>query len=103
MSGSSTPITTSQAPTIITVQEFEEKVLRLEEISITIRAPRNAPIADYNFTRKASDTSSINEWLDTRIIPRVGNYQFDIISSDYNVSTPHGRTNLGTLRQKYSR
>ncbi|HEX7875000.1 MAG TPA: hypothetical protein VF489_00290 [Sphingobium sp.] len=87
----------------ITVREFEQKVLEKEEITIVIRGPAGALVDDYDFDRCAAAATSLSSWIETRIKPRIGEYEYDVVSPDYAVSTPHGRTKMGTLRDKYER
>ena len=82
-----------------TAIEFEKKVLELEEILIVLRTPRGALVDEYEFERKAAGNSSITDWLETRIYPRTGDNQIDVISGNY--TQPHGRTRLDTLRATY--
>ena len=83
------------------VGEFEEAVFRLEEIVIRIRAPKNAEIEDYDYQRQASGGTSVTEWLNTRIYPRLCGHSMAIV--DGNWQEPHGRTRLQTLRDSYSK
>lgn len=86
---------------MISVAEFEAKVLEKEEIVIRIRAPSNAQIGDYNYDRKAAGNSSITDWLEGRIKPLLGGYEVVVIAGDY--TSPHGRTKLDTLRASYEK
>ena len=82
-----------------TVLEFEKRVFQLEEIVIVIRATRGTMVEEYEFKRKAADNSSVTDWLETRIYPRTGENQIEVIGGNY--SQPHGRTRLDTLRATY--
>lgn len=86
---------------LISVAEFESKVLEKEEIVIKIRAPANTQVQDYNYDRKAAGNSSITDWLDGRIKPLIKNNEVAIIAGDY--APPHGRTKLDTLRKSYEK
>ena len=81
------------------VDEFEIKVLDLEEIVIRIRAPREAEVDKYDYERQASGGMSVTNWLQTRIIPRLRDYEYSIIDGRYQ--HPHGRTSLQRLRESY--
>jgi hypothetical protein len=85
----------------ITVREFEEKVMVIEEIPITIRADRGSMVDDYDYSKKCAEGTSLTDWLDTRVKPKLGAFQVDVISPEYVAATPHGRTKVGTLRDKY--
>lgn len=85
----------------MTVEEFESAVLRLEEIVIRIRAPIQTEVEPYDYIRKAGGTSSVTEWLHTRILPKVEGYSVSVL--DGYVREAHGRTRLSTLRGTYER
>lgn len=99
-------ITKTTAPTatpLISVREFERKVLELEEVSITIRAASSEQVPDYTYARKAAATMSITDWVDNRIKPNLQGLEFAVINSEYIAETPHGRTKMETLRSSYER
>lgn len=85
----------------VTVEEFESAVLRLEEVVIRIRAPIHTVVEPYDYIRKAGGTSSITEWLHTRILPKIGDLSVSVL--DGFVREAHGRTRLSTLRGTYER
>ncbi|PHR19263.1 MAG: hypothetical protein COA37_17690 [Hoeflea sp.] len=85
----------------ITVREFEEKVLAIEEIAILLRASTNELVEDYTYQKKASREASVTEWLDTRIKPLIGDIQPAVIDGEYR--QPHGRTRLERLRNSYDK
>ena len=87
----------------ITVREFEQKIREKEEVTLVVRAPSNTMVEDYDFDRKAAEGTSLSDWLENRVKPRLGGHECDVVSPDYVVSTPHGRTKIGTLRSKYER
>ena len=86
---------------LISVTEFEAKVLEKEEIVIRVRAPSNTQVSDYSYDRKAAGNSSITDWLEGRIKPLLNNNEVIVIAGDY--ATPHGRTKLDTLRSSYEK
>lgn len=86
---------------LISVAEFEAKVLEKEEIVIRVRAASNAQVNDYNYDRKAAGNSSVTDWLEGRIKPLLINYEVTVIAGDY--TSPHGRTRLDTLRSSYEK
>ena len=87
----------------VSVREFERKVRELEEVTIVIRAPSSAMVDDYDYEKKAAGTTSLTDWIDTRIKPRLGGLEFAVVNSEYVADTPHGRTKMSTLRDSYER
>ena len=85
----------------MTVFEFEQRVLELEEIEIRIRASRETDVGDYSYQRQAAGTMSVSNWLETRIRPAIDNNEISIV--DGSLREPHGRTLLSTLRASYRR
>lgn len=83
------------------VSEFEQAVLDKEEVVIRIRAPLATVVDDYNYERQASGSTSVTDWLENRILPKLKGGQVAIV--DGNGQTPHGRTKLATLRATYER
>ena len=83
------------------VDEFEKKVLDLEEIVIRIRAPGEAEVDKYDYERQASGGTSVTNWLQTRINPRLEKYEYEYSIIDGNFQHPHGRTSLQRLRESY--
>lgn len=83
------------------VSEFEQEVFDKEDIVIRIRAPHAAEVDDYDYERQASSTTSVTDWLETRILPKLKGSEVSIV--DGNGQTPHGRTKLETLRSTYER
>ncbi len=81
------------------VDEFEKKVLELEEIVIRIRAPEEFEVDDYDYERQASGGTSVTNWVQSRIIPRLRDQQYSIVDGRYQ--HPHGRTSLQRLRESY--
>lgn len=82
------------------VDAFEQAVLNLEEIVIRIRAPVGAKVGSYDYERRAAGTTSVTDWLETRILPYIGDYEVCIVDGSWR--QPHGRTKLETLRNSYS-
>lgn len=87
--------------TQITVRALEEKILLLEDVVITIRAPSTTLVGDYDYQRKAAGTMSVSDWLEGRVKPVVGSHEVAIVSGNY--TAPHGRTKLSTLRDGYEK
>jgi hypothetical protein len=70
-------------------RDLEQDVFDLDEIRIIIRAPRNADVGEYDYERKAPDKTSLNEWLQQRISPLVGDHQVTVV--DGYGAMPHGK------------
>ena len=87
----------------VTAREFERQVLEIEEVSIVLRCDPETPVDSYDYVRKAAGSTTISEFLQTRIIPRLGDIKYEIISSDSVPATPHGRTKLDTHRESFKR
>ena len=85
----------------MTVLEFEQRVLDLEEIVIRVRASGKEEVDDYVYQRQAADSIRVSTWLHTRILPSIRNFDVSIV--DGNLHEPHGRTLLSTLRASYER
>lgn len=84
------------------IKELEDSVYDLDEVRIVVRGPRATEVGDYNYERKASDSTSITEWLDQRIKPLIGdNMRVEVI--DGYGALPHGRTRLSVVRETYLR
>lgn len=85
----------------ISVNEFEAKVLEIEEVVIRIRAPSSTKVLDYMYERKAAGNQTIADWLDGRIRPLITGNEVSVIGGD--CTSPHGRTKLETLRSSYEK
>ncbi len=83
------------------IREFEDAILQIEGIVLRVRAGTGEEIENYSFQRKAANNISITEWLEQRVKPLLNGFQVDVISGEH--VSPHGRTNLGTLRDSYIR
>lgn len=68
---------------------------------MVIRASAGAQLGNYQYSRKAAGNTSVNEWLQQRVIPVVAGHEVAVI--DGTGRFPHGRTNMETLRASYSR
>lgn len=89
-------------PGKITAKEFEDKVLETEEVVIRLRCPNDQMVDSYDFSRKAADNTSLTDWLETRIKPRIGDLTCDVIDGQ-TFQKPHGRTSMAKLRDTYAR
>ena len=86
----------------MTVAQFENAVLKLEDIVIRIRASSNDRVKkDYDYQRQASGTTSVTEWLNARILPKLDGLEVSVMNG--NSQETHGRTRLSTLRESYER
>lgn len=83
------------------VREFEDAVLRIEEVVIRIRAPMNQEVEDYDFIRQTGLNMSVKDWIGGRLSPRLGDLEVAII--DGHFQQPHGKTTMRTLRTSYTR
>jgi hypothetical protein len=84
----------------VKISEFEEQVFELEEVRIVVRAPRGGMVDAYSYEKKASKTQQINDWLDMRVRPKIGDFEVVIVSGQG--LHPHGRTKMDTLRDSYA-
>lgn len=82
------------------VIEFEQKVFELEGVKITIRAPSNAQVGDYDYKKSYSQNNSIREWLETRVFDKVGDYEV-VVTNGAGVS-PNRKTHMATLKGSYA-
>lgn len=81
------------------VREFEETVFEIEDVAIRIRAPRNTEVGDYNYERQASGGTTVNNWLNTRIYPQLGDWEVSVV--DGSGRPAHGGAKLATVRATY--
>lgn len=85
---------------MVSINDFEQRVLELEQVRIVIRAPVGARVPAYPYTRQAAGSAQVNEWLEARVRPLTGDQQVIVI--DGSGVHPHGRTKMETLRSSYS-
>lgn len=84
----------------VSATDIEQAVYDTDEIRIVIRAPQGQKFPEgYKYQRKAASTTNVKDWLESRILPLLGNCQAVVI--DGNGQIPHGRTKLETVRQSY--
>ncbi|CDG21650.1 conserved protein of unknown function [Xenorhabdus poinarii G6] len=86
------------------VYDFERQVFGIEGVRLVIRGNGNLTLPDYPYQRRASDSTTVSEFLTNRIYPSLSgsNTQFVLVSGDGNANV-HGLTLLGTLRNSYVR
>ena len=82
------------------VSEFEDKVWRVESIRIIVRASADQEVGEYNYNNAADATWRINELIEKRISPCLGDITCSVIQG--NGEEPHGRVILRTLREGYA-
>ena len=80
--------------------DFEQTVLDLEGVRIVVRAPPNAQLDDYDYARKAAGTASIAEWIEQRVMPKIGPHSVAVV--DGSGVSPNRRTRMATVRNSYS-
>ncbi|TCS75384.1 hypothetical protein [Pectinatus cerevisiiphilus] len=83
----------------VSATELERQIFSMEEIKVVIRSKRNRQFNEYNYQRKAAGTTSISEWLETRLAPILEGNEVEIIKGDG--TSPHGRTNVENVRSSY--
>ncbi|MBZ9637805.1 MULTISPECIES: hypothetical protein [Clostridium] len=85
----------------ISAAELERQIFELEEIRVVIRTNKTTQYDTYDYIRKAASNTSITDWYLTRLKPIIGEDEATII--DGNGTSPHGRTNIETVRNSYIR
>ncbi len=68
---------------------------------VTIRAPRNEEIGDYNYKRAMDKGASLQKFKEDRLEPVLKGHEYEIIDGDHE--TPHGRTKLERVRNSYQK
>lgn len=81
------------------IATFEQRVFETDGVLIRIRAGRAEHVGDFNYVRAASDSTTVSEWLRTRIYPNLNGFECDVIGGHYG--PVHGGTQLGKLRATY--
>lgn len=83
----------------VNTRELEQQIFDKEEIRVVIRSPKNTMFEEYNYDRKAAVTTSISDWLSTRLKPIIGASEAEVIDGHGNI--PHGRTQIENVRNSY--
>lgn len=83
----------------VTATELERQIFEIEEIRIVIRSKRGELFDEYPYKRKAATNTSITDWYITRLKPIIGEIDADVV--DGTGVTPHGRSNIETVRNSY--
>ena len=88
---------------LYTPAEIEYAVSTLELIRVVIRRKRNERIYEknYDFERKASNNSSIGDWIETRLKPIIGDDEVEVIDGYGAIIPLH--TKMQKLRESYRR
>lgn len=81
--------------------DFEDKVWEIEGIRIVLRCPPDREVAEYDYKNAANKGSSIAEWLNGRVLPKLGEVEVAVVAG--NGEQPHGRSLLRTVRASYSK
>ena len=86
------------------LRNFVEKVEDKEGIKVRAWADPETQVEDYEYDRCAAENTSISDFIDTRIRPRLTledgkEIPFEIIDGNY--TKPHGRTSMKKLRNTY--
>ena len=84
----------------MTIREFEAAVWDIEGIRIVVRADPNEQVGHYDYERAATQASTLNEWLERRIYPKIGDYKVEVIGG--NGKRPHGGTLVSTISASYN-
>ncbi|MFM5047313.1 hypothetical protein ACET69_20780 [Aeromonas veronii] len=85
----------------ISVEEFEDKVWELEGVRVTIRAPKDAQVNDYDYQRATTETFNVSKFLRDKIVPRLNGHEAVVIQGDGE--EPNGRTLLRNVRPTYKK
>lgn len=86
--------------TKITAKEFEERVLQVEGISITLRCPANTEVEAYPYKRASRDDTTLTEFKKLRLAS-LTNENIPYVIHDGSTEEPHGKTKLSSIRESY--
>ena len=85
----------------VPISEFEEQVESVEGISIFLRADPTTMVDSYDYVKRCPDDSTVQEWLNRRVTPRIGeDIAVKIIDGDLE-SPRRTSKRLSTLRKSY--
>jgi hypothetical protein len=82
------------------IVEFEQKIFELEGVRIIVRAESSEQLGDYSYQKKYDQGNSINDWLKSRVLDKVG--AFDVVVVDGSGALPNRKTHMGRLRDSYA-
>jgi hypothetical protein len=83
----------------IKAKEFCEKVELLEGVVMHLWTDENTLVDDYEYQKKAANSISIADWLESRVKPKIGNTTVRIVDGKH--SSPHRGQRMDTLRNSY--
>jgi hypothetical protein len=84
----------------IKAKEFVEKVQELEGVVIALWVDENTMVDDYNYMKMAASNTSIADWIDGRIKPKIGEIKVRVIDGAH--TEPHRGQKMSTLRDGYT-
>lgn len=84
---------------LIDVSALEALVFEKEDIRIVVRAPIRTTVKDFTFERRAADSTSVEDWLNSRIRPLIGDYEVVVVPG--NAFNVHPRSTLSLIRNSY--
>lgn len=84
---------------MISVQEFEQKVWEKEGVRLILRAEEGTKVEDYDFKNAAQSGWSLTKWINTRVVPRIGDNAAVVIMG--NGEEPNGRTLMRNVKGSY--
>lgn len=85
---------------MVTIADFEDQVWSLEGVRIVVRATQSTMVKRYDYSRKIAASTSVTDWGNGRIKPLLCDLDFYVV--DGSGTRPHGRTNMGTIRDSYN-
>ena len=84
---------------LITVADFEKRVMEIENVCIIVRAPANDQVEDYAYKQNAQQSWNVAKWLNSRIKSSV---QHEVVVIDGYGKKVHQGTSMATLRSSYN-
>ena len=81
--------------------KFEQKVFEKEGVRILIRVGSEVAVQKFDYDRSAKGTTTLNDWLYTRIYPLTGKHEVVVVNGRGEID-PHGGTHMATLRDSYA-
>ena len=82
------------------VNDFEEKVWKLEGIRIVLRTNSNETVGSYGFKRAAPQGNTLTWFLNNRVKPRLAD-NMEVVTINGLGNVPNGGTLLSTLKDTY--
>lgn len=82
----------------VSASEFEDQFQDVEGIRIVLRVPEDTEVDPYPFKRQATGKTSLAEFKRNRL-SQLGTISYEIVAGDG--SSPHGKTNLDSIRESY--